>query len=138
MKKTALTLVAMAFGSCVAFAQTEPQAEETLTTDTEQTLEVDKMSNTPDEAGRRAIKVEELPAAVQEQLQSEEFAALTVVTVTEVQPEAGAEDAAVQYEVALQDSAAEAAAEPSLVVTFDEEGQLVSREESAEVENEQK
>ncbi len=34
MKKTALTLVAMAFGSCVAFAQTKPQADETLTTDT--------------------------------------------------------------------------------------------------------
>ena len=135
MKKTALTFVAVAFGMTVSFAQTAPQADETTPATTELTM--DKMSNTPDEAGRRTIKVEELPQAVQEQLKSGEFAALTVVTVTEVQPVAPAEAGVVQYEVALLDSEAEAAAEPSLVVLFDEEGQLLSRKEAAaeELEN---
>lgn len=131
MKKTALTLVAVAFGSCVAFAQTTPQTDETVTTDTEQTLTIDRMSDTPAEAGRRDIKVEELPAAVQEQLASGEFASLQVVTVAEVQPQADDETGAVQYEVALQDNTADAAAEPSLVVYFDEQGQLLSSNQPA-------
>lgn len=130
MKKTVLTFVAVAFGSCVAFAQTTPPTDEATTADTEQTLVIDKMSNKPEEAGRRAIKVEELPEAVQLQLQGDEFKTFTIITVTEVQAAADAQPAAVQYEVALTESAA-ATTEPSLVVLFDEKGQLLGHKEAA-------
>jgi hypothetical protein len=90
MKKIILTFVAVAFGSCVAFAQTTP-VEEDQTTNTEQSITVDKMSDTPAdaEAGRRIIKVEELPEAVQRSLKSGEFKAWKVVAVTELQSTPG-------------------------------------------------
>ncbi|WP_224999552.1 hypothetical protein [Cesiribacter sp. SM1] len=91
MKKTVLTFVAVAFGSCVAFAQTTPvEGDQTTNTEqTEQSITVDKMSDSPAEAGRRAIKVEELPEAVQRSLKSGEFKEWKVVTVTELQSTPG-------------------------------------------------
>ncbi len=134
MKKTALTFVAVAFGTCVAFAQTTPPQEDQTTNTEQTTITTDKMSDAPaDEmAGRRVLQVEELPEAVQRSLQSGDFKDWKVVSVTELQANAvgqttrenmanvegqenaasGAENAAVIYEVVLvsedmQDEAAD-------------------------------
>lgn len=122
MKKTALTFVAMAFGTCVAFAQTNPTQED-QTINTEETITTDQMSDAPEDemAGRRVLQVEELPEAVQASLQSSDFKDWEIVSVTEMQANAhgqttrenmanvegqenaatGAENAAVFYEVEL-------------------------------------
>ena len=122
MKKTALTLVAMAFGTCVAFAQTAPEPQEKPAVNTEESVTVDKMSNTAVEAGRREVKIEELPANVQKTLKGEEFKTLTIVTIAEVQ----AQDAK-QYEVSL---ANDAASEASVIVLIDEKGKVVSKNDA--------
>ncbi|AHM62076.1 hypothetical protein D770_19125 [Flammeovirgaceae bacterium 311] len=121
MKKTLLTFVAVAFGSCVAFAQTTPVEGEQTNTDTEQSITIDRMSDSPEnaEAGRRVINIEELPESVQRSLKSGEFKDWQVVAVTELQAnansqkqnlsnvegesadQAGTENAAVHYEVEL-------------------------------------
>ncbi|WP_224994270.1 hypothetical protein [Cesiribacter sp. SM1] len=134
MKKTFLTFVALAFGMGVTFAQTAPQTEETAAA-TEQSITVDKMSNKPEEAGRRTLKVEELPAAVQQNLKGDEFKALKIVSITEVQPQEGSQAAAVQYEVAFAGDAA--ATEPTLVVFFDEKGNVASKNEAAATKQEE-
>lgn len=130
MKKTALTLVALAFGSCVAFAQTTPQTEEPAvnTENTEEPVATDKMSDTPAEVenGLRPMEVEELPAAVQESLKGEEFNTYTVVAVAEVVGQEGAK--AKYYQAAL---AQNEATEPSLIVLFDEKGKAVAQKETA-------
>ena len=129
MKKTALTFVALAFGMGVAFAQTTPQTEDKPAVNTEESLTIDKMSNKVEEAARRAIKVEELPAAIQETLKSDDFKDFKVVAVAEVQAQAAAPEAAAkQYEVAL---AQNDATEASIIVLFDEKGQVVSASEPA-------
>lgn len=130
MKKTLLTLVAMAFGSCVAYAQTTPQAEEPAVS-TEQSIETDNMSNNSAEAGSLTLTVEELPEPIQEALKREEFTNYTVLTVKEIQPKADVQPAVVQYEVALQDNAAQATAEPSLVILFDDQGRMASRSDAS-------
>ncbi|WP_224998816.1 hypothetical protein [Cesiribacter sp. SM1] len=135
MKKTVLTFVAVAFGMSVAVAQTTPQTDQQQ--NTEQSISVDKMSDKPEEAGRRTIKVEELPQAVQANLKSDEFKAYKVVSVTEVKPEAGAATAAVQYEVALADGADAAAAAPSVLVLFDEKGKVVSQKNPSTLKGEE-
>lgn len=116
MKKIALTFVAVAFGSCIAFAQTNPETEETKTVNTEESLTIDRLSDKPEEAGRRMMNIEELPEAVQQALKDGEFKGWQVVSVTEVQAQDDKENlsntevatetdapatAAVQYEVAL-------------------------------------
>ena len=112
MKKTFLTFVAVAFASCVAFAQTTPvQEDQQKTNNTEETVTMDRMSDKPEEvmAGRRTIKVEELPAAVQSSLKEGEFKKWKVVSVSEVQDnkenmantQSGAQPAAPVYEVEL-------------------------------------
>ena len=131
MKKTALTFVAVAFGTCVAFAQTTPQTEEQKDK-TEQTLTIDKMSNKPEEAGKRIIKVEELPAAVQANLKSGEFKDFKLTSVAEIQPEAeSAQPAAVKYEVTFLDNAPAAVADPKVIVLFDENGKVLSSRREA-------
>jgi hypothetical protein len=134
MKKTVLTFVAVAFGMSVAIAQTTPETDQQQ--NTEQSISVDKMSNTSEEAGRRTIKVEELPQAVQTNLKSDEFKDFTVVSVTEVQPEAGA-TAAVQYEVALAEGADAGVAAPSVLVLFDEKGKVVSQKDPSALKGEE-
>lgn len=89
MKKTVLTFVAVAFGTCVAFAQTTPETDQQQNTEqTEQTeqVEIDRMSDTSvqDEVGRRPIAVEELPEAVQRSLQAGEFKDWTVISAAEL------------------------------------------------------
>jgi hypothetical protein len=125
MKKTALTLVALAFGSCVAFAQTTPQTEEPAV-NTEESVATDKMSNTEAEAGLRAVEVDQLPAAVQESLGGEAFKTYKVVAAAEVQGQEGAQ-AGKFYQVALAEGEA---TEPSLIVLFNEEGEAVAQEEA--------
>lgn len=122
MKKTALTFVAVAFGTCVAFAQTNPTQDD-KTINTEETITTDKMSDVAEDemAGRRVLQVEELPEAVQASLQNSDFKDWEIVSVTELQANAhgqttrenmanvegqenaagGAENAAVFYEIAL-------------------------------------
>ncbi|AHM60903.1 hypothetical protein D770_13245 [Flammeovirgaceae bacterium 311] len=134
MKKIALTLVAVAFGMGVTFAQTTPQTDQDQST--EQSITVDRMSDTPSEEGR-TILVEELPTEVQENLNGEAFKDYTVISVAELQPQAGAQTAAVQYQVALVEKAAADVSKPSLVVLFDEQGQEVSRQNPAEAQDEQ-
>ena len=137
MKKTALTFVAVAFGTCVAFAQTTPQKEEQKD-NTEQSLTIDKLSDKPEEAGRRQMKVEELPAAIQTSLKSDEFKNFKVLSITEVQPQADAEPAVIQYEVAMLENTSEAVDVPSLVVLFDEKGKMLARTQPADKKNEEK
>lgn len=127
MKKTALTFVALAFGMGVAFAQTTPQTEDKPAVNTEESITTDKMSDKPAEAGLRAIEVEELPAAVQESLKSDEFKDYTVVAVAEVQGQEGAA-AGKFYQAAL---AQNEATEASLIVLFDEKGKAVAQKETA-------
>ena len=132
MKKIALTFVALAFGSCVAFAQSTPQASVASTENTVHTLTLDKMSNRVEEraekADRRALSVYELPEMVLEQLKYSELAGHTVISVMEVQPLSG-DDVSLQYELLLQDGPTQTSAEPRLLVRFDEYGELVSRKE---------
>lgn len=132
MKKFALTFVAVAFGSCVAFAQTTPQADIASTENTVHTLTIDKMSNTAEErvekADRRALSVYELPEMVLEQLKYSELSGHTVLSVMEVQPLSG-DDVSLQYELLLQDGSTQTTAEPRLLVRFDEYGELVSQKE---------
>lgn len=126
MKKTALTLVALAFGSCVAFAQTTPQTEDPAV-NTEESVETDKMSDRPAEAetGLKTIAVEELPAAVQESLKGDEFKDLTVVAVAEVQQQDAA--AGKFYQAALAPAEGQ---QPSLIVLFNEQGEAVAQKET--------
>ncbi|EMR03519.1 hypothetical protein [Cesiribacter andamanensis] len=84
MKKTALTFVAVAFGTCVAFAQTTP-VEEKKTTETQQGVTIDRMSNESEEdamMGRRVIQKEQLPAAILEKLEADEFEDWKIASVT--------------------------------------------------------
>lgn len=135
MRKTALTLVAVAFGMGVAFAQTTPQTDQDQ--NTEQSVTVDRMSDTPSEEGR-SILVEELPAELQENLKGEAFKEYTVISVAEMQPQAGAAPtAAVQYQVALVEKTAADASQPTLLVLFDEQGQEVSRQNPADAKQEE-
>ena len=129
MKKTFLTFVAVAFGMGVAFAQTTPQTEEKPAADTEQTLTIDKMSDKPAEAASRNMKIEELPAAVQKNLIDGEFKGYKVVSVAEVEGQEGAQAAGKQYQLAMAEDAA--ATEATLVVLFDENGNIVSRTKSS-------
>lgn len=129
MKKIALTLVALAFGSCVGFAQSAPQKD---TEDSFHTLTIDRMSNQiaeDDEDGRTQISIYELPETVQEQLKYSELAGHTIVSVTEVQPLA--EGAPMQYELVLLEETENTKAEPALVVLFDEFGELLSQKEES-------
>ncbi|AHM62748.1 hypothetical protein D770_22505 [Flammeovirgaceae bacterium 311] len=119
----------------VTFAQTTPETDPQQ--NTEQSITVDPMSNRTEDAGRRSIQVEELPEAVQTNLQSDEFKNFSVVTVTEIQPVEGAAVTAVQYEVALAEGAAVATAEPTVIVLFDENGKVVSQGEPAEQKEEE-
>lgn len=130
MKKTVLTLVAVAFGMSVAFAQTSPQ-KEVEKDKAEQSLTLDKMSDKPQEVARRSMKVEELPAAIQTNLKSDEFKNYKILTVTELQSVADAQRPVVQYEIALLEPTAEIVDVPSLVVLFDERGKLLTRTEAA-------
>ncbi len=123
MKKTALTIVAIAFGMGVTFAQTAPQTEEKPAVNTEDSITTDKMSDKPAENGLRTIEVEELPAAVQEALKGDEFKTYTVVAVAEV---AGQEGSAAGkfYQAALAENEATQA---SLIVLFNEKGKAVAQ-----------
>ena len=124
MKKTFLTFVAIAFGMGVAFAQTTPQTEKEPAVNTEETITTDKMSDKPAEAGLREMKVEELPAAVQETLKGAEFNTYTVLAAAEVEGQEGKK----YYQAAL---AQNEATEPSLIVLFDEKGKAVAQKETA-------
>lgn len=126
MKKSALTLVAFAFGIGVSFAQTAPQTEDKPAVNTEETVTTDNMSNTEAATSLKSIQIEELPAAVQETLKGDQFKDYQVVSVAEVQ---GQEDAAAGkfYQAAL---AQNGATEPSLIVLFDEKGKAIAQEEA--------
>ena len=126
MKKTALTFVAIAFGSCVAFAQTAPQTEDKPAVNTEETITTDKMSAKPEEAGLRTITIEELPASVQEALKGADFNTYKVLAVAEVQGQDAAAGKFYQAALAQND-----ATEASLIVLFNEEGKAVGRKETA-------
>ena len=128
MKKTALTLVAFAFGSCVAFAQTAPQTEDKPAVNTEETVTTDKMSDRPAEAGLRAMKLEELPATIQKSLKGADFKDLKIVAIAEVQGQEGAQAAGKFYQVALAKNEAD---QPSLIVLFDEKGKAVAQKDMA-------
>jgi hypothetical protein len=136
MKKTALTFVALAFGMGVSFAQTTPQQEEQEPVSTEQTLTIDRLSNTLEEAERRSIAVEDLPEAVQEQLVNGEFSNFTILSAAQLQPVADAQVPGLLYEIAFADAEAEVAGQPGLLVYFDEEGNVVSRLQANEEEQE--
>jgi hypothetical protein len=86
MKKLALTFVAVAFGSCVAFAQTNPTEEPQTDPQTEQGVTIDRMSDRPeaeeDMLGRRIIQKEQLPAAILNKLNEDEFRDWKVAQVT--------------------------------------------------------
>lgn len=124
MKKTALTFVAVAFGTCVAFAQTTPQNEK-QETKAAQTLTLDKMSDKP-QANRKSLKLEELPAAVQANLKADEFKNFKILTVTEVQGGDATKPEMVQYEIGMLESTAEVVDVPSLLVLFDDKGKLLA------------
>jgi hypothetical protein len=128
MKKTTLTLVALAFGSCVAFAQTTPQTDEQPAVNTEESVTTDKMSNPEAENGLRPMEVEELPAAVQESLKGDEFKDYKVLAVAEV---VGQETTSKFYQAALAQGEA---TEPSMIVLFNEKGKAVAQKETAKQE----
>lgn len=129
MKKTALTLVALAFGSCVAFAQTTPQTDEQPAVNTEESVTTDKMSNTEAVNGLRPMEVEELPEAVQESLKGEEWKDYKVLAVAEVVGQEGA--ASKFYQAALAQGEA---TEPSMIVLFNDKGKAVAQKETAKQE----
>lgn len=148
MKKTVLTFVAVAFGTCVAFAQTTPETDPQQ--NTEQTVEMDRMSDTAaqKEAGRRPIAVEELPEAVQRSLQNGEFKAWKVVSAAELPAngtsqverenvanvtEEGQDDAAVATEDATTEAVATGAEEAAVVY----EVELVAADAQADAEGEE-
>lgn len=163
MKKTVLTFAAIAFGMGVTFAQTTPVTKEgekkSTPVTTEQILIIDKVADQPAEevAGRRELKVDELPAAVQKALKDGEFKTWKVVTAAELQ--GNAQNPAVTYEVALisedmkdeikdsQESTEELKEEvleegaeatekmvevkvPGVVLRYDQSGKLLSRVEN--------
>lgn len=124
MKKTVLTLVALAFGMGVSFAQTNPQTEEPAT-ETEQSVEKENMSNEqPAAPGLKTITLDQLPLEVQDALNSEEFAEFSVVAVAEVPKQEGS--TMQYYQAAL---APEEGAKPSLIVLFNDKGKAVARKE---------
>jgi hypothetical protein len=124
MKKTALTLVALAFGMGVSFAQTNPQTEEPAT-ETEQSVEKENLSNEqPAAPGLKTITIGELPLQVQDALNNEEFGEYTVVAVAEVPKQEGATTQ--YYQAAL---APEEGAKPTLIVLFNDKGKAVARKE---------
>ena len=84
------------------------------------------MSNESAEVGLRTITVEELPVAVQESLQGDEFKAMTVVAVAQVEGQEGA--TTTFYQVGLAED--EAATEPSLIVLFNDKGKAVAQKET--------
>ena len=134
MKKIALTFVAIAFGTCVGFAQSTPQTDINSTENTVHALVVDRMSNKSQTqaAERRAISEHDLPETVVEQLQYSELAGHIILSVTEVHPEFGNNEP-VEYELVLQDRPAQSTTnisltEPNLLVRFDEYGEKLSQE----------
>ena len=133
MKKIALTFVAVAFGTCVSFAQSGPQTDINSTENTVHAVVMDNMSNKPQAAERRAISEHDLPETVVEQLQYSELAGHIILSVTEVHPQFGNNEP-VEYELVLQDRPAQSTSnisltEPNLLVRFDEYGEKLSQEE---------
>ncbi|WP_224994457.1 hypothetical protein [Cesiribacter sp. SM1] len=130
MKKIALTLVAVAFGMGVGFAQTTPQKDLASTENTVHTLTFDNMVDRLEDGERRTISVYNLPETVMEQIKYSKLAAHTIISITEVASQS--DKNSLQYELVLQESENGAADEPNLVVRYDAYGELLfQREEQA-------
>ena len=85
MKKIFLTFAAFTFGASVAFAQTDTEAP----VESQDELQVEKLSNNAVAEGKKEIDISQLPAAVQDAFKNSEFKDWEVAAVYEV--EAGAE-----------------------------------------------
>lgn len=136
MKKIALTFVAVAFGSAVAFAQSTGQPAIETTENSVNTLTIDRMSNRleespvaeEEETGRRTISEFDLPELVVAQLKYSKFAGHNIMSVTEVQPRSG-DDNTPQYELILQDDrlmqSTAKLSKPGLLIRLDQFGEIV-------------
>ena len=70
MKKVFLSITALTFGASVAFAQTnETEVQQNQNSD----LQIERLSNSPEEAGKKKIELGELPSAVHEAFKESEF-----------------------------------------------------------------
>lgn len=129
MKKIALTLIAVAFGSSIALAQSTPEQGLASIEKTPHTRTLVKMSDRVEEkAERRTISIYELPETVQDQLKHSALAGHTIVSMTEVQAPYD-DEAPLQYELVLQEDAGQTLTEPGLVVRYDQYGELLSQQE---------
>ena len=81
MKKIFLTFAAFTFGASVAFAQTEQEKP----VEAQDELQVEKLSNSAAEEGKKEIDLNQLPAAVLEAFESSEFNDWEVAAVYEVE-----------------------------------------------------
>ncbi|WP_017731377.1 hypothetical protein [Nafulsella turpanensis] len=81
MKKIFLTFAAFSFGATVAFAQTEQETP----VEPQSELQVEKLSNSVAEEGKKEIDMAQLPAAVQEAFENSEFNDWEVAAVYEVE-----------------------------------------------------
>ena len=81
MKKIFLTFAAFSFGATVAFAQTEQGTP----AESQNELQVEKLSNSVAEEGKKEIDMTQLPAAVQEAFKNSEFKDWEVAAIYEVE-----------------------------------------------------
>lgn len=129
MKKIYITFLAIAFGTGVAFAQTTPQDDFAPADESVHELTFDRMSNRPDEEEEEelnTISIYELPESVLEQLKYSELGGHTIISIIEVHARS-ASDAPLQYELVLQERESADPAEPTLVVRYDQFGELLSQ-----------
>lgn len=82
MKKIFLSITAFTFCATVSFAQTETGIQEDQQ---QEELQVERLSEKPEMAGKNKIEMSELPAGVQQSFQESEFKDWKVAEVYELQ-----------------------------------------------------
>lgn len=132
MKKMILTfvaVVAVSWGAGTGFAQSSHQKDCDVITDSLEVQMDDSTAASMQAQESRLLGVYDLPELVLEHLKYSDLAGHTIISVAEVPPRAGEDDAPLQYELMLHDSLSETAHGPLLLVRFDAFGELISRKE---------
>ena len=81
MKKVFLSITALTFGASVAFAQTN---ETEVQQDQNSDLQIERLSDSPEEAGKKKIELGELPATVHEAFKASEYKDWEVQEIYEI------------------------------------------------------
>lgn len=125
MKKIFLTFAALAFGTTLSFAQTNQDYDQEQESDK---LEIERLSNTAETAGKKKIEISELPLQVQEALQESAYKDWEIAEIYEIE-EAG--QGWVDEDIPLEEGQTEA----SLINDFSYEIVLLNQDMKDEIED---